>query len=108
MGTRQKLKLIEVNQFGAGLMLRMENHSFQGSMWSEVINSKGSSRIVIIFTRVCWGEWPLYTFLNVYYDALHFHMGSSKINIFKVLFWEGVVKKSSVCTLLIMLDDPNY
>ena len=25
-------------------------------------------------------------FLNVDYDALHFH---TKINIFKVLFWEG-------------------
>ena len=26
---------------------------------------------------------------NVDYDALHFHRGSLKINIFKVLFWEG-------------------
>ena len=32
-------------------------------------------------------------FLNVDYDALHFHMGSYKINIFKVLSWEGVTKK---------------
>ena len=40
-------------------------------------------------------------FLNVYYDALHFHMGALKINIFKVLFWGH--KKSTLCTLLIML-----
>ena len=26
---------------------------------------------------------------NVDYDALHFHTGSLKINIFKILFWEG-------------------
>ena len=35
------------------------------------------------------GQWPLYAFLNVDYDALHFHTGVTKINIFKVLFWEG-------------------
>ena len=38
------------------------------------------------------------------YDALHFHTGVAKINIFKVVFWEG-----TLCTLLIMLiimDDP--
>ena len=55
------------------------------------------------------------TFLNVYNidDALHFCTGSLKINIFKVLFWEGererVIQKSTLCTLLIMLtilDDP--
>ena len=28
-------------------------------------------------------------FLNVDYDALHFHTGVAKINIFIVLFWEG-------------------
>ena len=65
--------------------------------------------------RVCWGEWVncgLTLFLNVDYEALHFHMGSLKINIFKVLFWEGGrghKKKSTLCTLLIMLtimDDP--
>ena len=43
-------------------------------------------------------------------DALHFHTGSL-INIFKVLFWEGgVTKKSTLCTLFIMLtilDDPS-
>ena len=27
------------------------------------------------------------------YDVLHFHTGPLKINIFKVLFWEGVAKK---------------
>ena len=39
--------------------------------------------------------------------ALHFHTGSLKINICKVRFWEGgregVTKKSTLCTLLIML-----
>ena len=36
-------------------------------------------------------KWPLYALKkNVdYYDALPFHMGSLKINIFEVLFWEG-------------------
>ena len=48
------------------------------------------------------------TFLHFfYYDALHFHMGPLKINIFKVIFWEGgrrgSRKKSTVCTLLVML-----
>ena len=28
-------------------------------------------------------------FLNVDYDALHFYTGTLKINIIKVLFWEG-------------------
>ena len=56
------------------------------------------------------GKWALYAFKNDY-DALHFHMGSLKINIFKVLLIgrEGVTKKSTLCTLLIMLtilDDP--
>ena len=32
-------------------------------------------------------------FKNVDYDALHFHTGSLKINIFKVLFWDGGVHK---------------
>ena len=43
-------------------------------------------------------------FFNVDYDSLHFHMGSLKINIFN-----GVTKKSTLCTPLIMLtilDDP--
>ena len=57
------------------------------------------------------GKWPRTLFLNVDYDALHFHTGSLKINIFKVLFWEGgVTKKSTLCTLLIMmtiLGDPS-
>ena len=35
------------------------------------------------------GQWPLYDFKNADYEALHFHMGLLKINIFKVLFWEG-------------------
>ena len=58
------------------------------------------------------GQGLLYAFKNVDYDALHFHMGVAKINIFKVLFWEGgrgVTKKRTLCTLLIMLiimDDP--
>ena len=51
---------------------------------------------------------------NVDYDASHYHIkGSLKINIFKVLCWEGgmegVTKKSTLRTLLIMLtimDDP--
>ena len=30
-----------------------------------------------------------FAFLNVDYGALHMHTGSLKINIFKVLFWEG-------------------
>ena len=57
--------------------------------------SKGSSKIVIIFKRVHrvrWGEWVngrCTLFKNVDYDALHMHTGSLKINIFKVLFWEG-------------------
>ena len=37
------------------------------------------------------------------YDALHFHTGVAKINILKVLFGGGVTKKSTLCTLLIML-----
>ena len=51
---------------------------------------------MIIFTRVHrvrWGgggEWMRYAFKNVDYDALHFHTGSLKINIFKVHFWEAV------------------
>ena len=46
-------------------------------------------------------------FKNDDYDALHFHTGSLKINIFKVFFLEGgregVTKKSTLCSLLIML-----
>ena len=34
------------------------------------------------------GSMVVVRFFNVYYDALHFHTGSLKINIFKVLFWE--------------------
>ena len=34
-------------------------------------------------------QWPPYAFKNVDYDTLHFHTGSVKINIFKVLFWVG-------------------
>ena len=55
---------------------------------------------------------PRTHFLNVDDDALHFHTGSLKINIFKVLFLEGgrgSQKKTTLCTLLIMLtilDDP--
>ena len=51
-----------------------------------------SSRIVIIFKRlhrVRWGVNGHCTVLKFCYDALHFHMRSLKINIFKVLFWEG-------------------
>ena len=33
------------------------------------------------------GQWPLYAFKNVDYDALPFHKVSLKINIFKVSFW---------------------
>ena len=40
----------------------------------------------------------------------HFDMGYSEtVNIFKVRFWEGVTKKSTLCTLVKMmtiLDDP--
>ena len=60
---------------------------------------KGSSRIVIILNA--GGQWPPYAFfLNVDYDALHFHKYSFGI--------EGS-QKSTLCTLLIMLtimDDP--
>ena len=57
------------------------------------------------------GQWSLYAFLNVDYEALHMHTGSLKINIFKVLLGgrKGVTTKSTLCTLLIMLtflDDP--
>ena len=49
-------------------------------------------------------------FKNVDYDTLHFHTGSLKINIFILLGGrEGLTKKSTLCTLLIMLtimDDP--
>ena len=49
-------------------------------------------------------------------DALHLHTGSLKINILKVLFWEGGRGSQkrvgpSMCTLLIMLtimDDPLH
>ena len=46
---------------------------------------------------------------NVDYDALHFHAGSLKINIFKVLFLEGGRghKKSTLCMLLMMLTILN-
>ena len=43
---------------------------------------------------------------NVDYEALHFHTVTLKINIIKVLFWEGgggSQKKGTLCTLLIML-----
>ena len=63
----------------------------------------GSYSIVIIFTsvhRVPWeggGQWLPYACFNVDYDALHFLMVLLKINIFKLLFWqggrEGVTKK---------------
>ena len=42
------------------------------------------------------GQWSLYTFLNVDFDALHFHAGVIKINIFKIVFWEGGHKKSTL------------
>ena len=48
-------------------------------------------------------------FLNVYYDALNFNKGSLKSTFSKYSFWKGVTKKSTLCTLLIMLtilDDP--
>ena len=35
------------------------------------------------------GQWPPYIKKNVDYVALHFHTVLLKINIFKVLFWEG-------------------
>ena len=67
----------------------------------------GSSKIVIILKRVHrlrWGQWSLYCLKNYDYDALHMHTRSLKINIFKVLFSDGgVTKKSTLCTLLIML-----
>ena len=34
-------------------------------------------------------QWMQYAFKNVDYDALLMHTESLKINIFKVLFWEG-------------------
>ena len=55
----------------------------------------GSSRNGIIFTRVNRVRWGRVVnghhthFLNVYYDALHFHAGLLKMNIFKVLFSGG-------------------
>ena len=53
------------------------------------------------------GQWPLYAFLDVDYHALYFHTRSLKINIFEVLLGgkEGVTKKSTLCTLLIMLTN---
>ena len=42
---------------------------------------------------------------NVDYDALHFHTGSLKINIFNVIFGrKRVTEKSTLCTLFIMLS----
>ena len=35
------------------------------------------------------GQWLPYAYLNVDYDAMYFHTRLLKINIFKVLFWEG-------------------
>ena len=60
---------------------------------------------------VCWGGGGSEHFKKMLImKMLHFHMWLLKINIFKVLFWgrEGY-KKSTLCTLLIMLtilDDP--
>ena len=39
------------------------------------------------------GQWLPYAYLNVDYDAMYFHTRLLKINIFKVLFWEGVTQK---------------
>ena len=57
------------------------------------------------------GSMAAVRFFNVDCDALHFHTGWLKINIFKVLLGgrEGITKKSTRCTHLIMLtilDDP--
>ena len=57
------------------------------------------------------GQWSPYAFLNDDYDALHFHTGSLKINIFKVVFWEGwrgSQKEYSVYALIMLtiMDDP--
>ena len=53
------------------------------------------------------GQGLPYAFFSVDADALHFHTGSLKIDVFKVLFWEegmeGVPKKSTLCMLWIML-----
>ena len=59
---------------------------------------KGSSIIVIIFIRVHrvrWGEEQMGAFLNVDYDALHFHTGSLKSTFSKYSFGreEGSYKK---------------
>ena len=56
------------------------------------------------------GQWQPYAFKNIDSDALLFRIGSIKINIFKVLFWEGGGhKKNTLCMLLLMfiiMDDP--
>ena len=74
--------------------------------------SKGSSKIVIIFTgvhRVRWGKGvnDHYTLLkNAYNHPLHLHIGSLKIIILKYSFGrEGCQKESrpTLCMLLIML-----
>ena len=71
---------------------------------------KRSSTIVIIFTRVHrvrWGRGSRaavsFFYIHVDYDAMPFQTGFTKINIFKVLFWEGgregVTKKSTLCNV---------
>ena len=46
---------------------------------------------------------------NVDYDALHFHTGLLKINIFKVLFWEGGRGSQKKSTSVYTFDDvDNY
>ena len=77
----------------------IENHTPQPGLLLPV--PKGSSRIVIIFKRVHklrWGgdQWPPYAFLNVDYDALHFHTGSVKSTFSKLLFCEGGRHKKRV------------
>ena len=59
------------------------------------------------------GQWPLYAFKNVDYDALHFHTGSVKSTFSKYSFGrEGGrgSQKSTMCTLLLIMltimDDP--
>ena len=55
------------------------------------------------------GQWPPYTFLNVDYDALHFHTGSLKINIFQSMLLggrEGGGHEKEFLIMLTILDDP--
>ena len=78
----------------------------------DCFNSICSGCIIYSRKRVRWrgkGQWSPYAFRNGDYDALHFHTGSTKINLLKYSFWrerEGVKKKE--CSVYAFDNVDNY